>query len=280
MSVRKYPDGSSRYRYGYKNADMLSCYLKSTKRTATNLATQYISKLMFALGLICVFLLIKESNFTIWPIFNDTFIAPILISSEKSAITLSIVTGVLSGLFIWLFDVYLPRSIEQLKQRENFQTVSGKLYSEAESVHQILISSIDPYFKVHILAKDEIAFHSMCDVLSRDNQHSLHFKPASREKFISSLYLYSMYLGELSRCHEIMDYELSIYIQKRDFELRALLAASSSWRKNELIGELIRNHGYMLALLGDSRFMSLHDHSHSWSYEFKMLLAYSRKKSR
>ncbi|EGR0102411.1 hypothetical protein Q2Y28_004311 [Vibrio vulnificus] len=279
VSVRNYKDGSSKYKYGYKKADILSCYLRSAKKSVLNLATQYINKLMFLLCLTCVFLLVKESNFTVWSVFEGTFVEPIFIASDKSAITLSIVTGILSGFFIWLFDVYIPRGIERLKQRENFQTISGKLYSEAESVHKLLTLSINPFFKPHILAKDEIAFHSMCDVLSRDNQHSLHFDTKSYEQFTSSLHLYSMYLGELAKCHEVIDYELSTYIQKRDFELRAVLAASLSWRESELIGELIRNHGYVLALLADSRFMAIHDHSRDWSYEFKMLLANSRRKS-
>ena len=273
ISKKIFEDGSIRYRYGYEKRDVVVCFLKKIIYKAINNFSKRLPSLMFFLFFICFYFLIKESNYTLWSIIDDTFLERYFLASIDSVITLSIVTGILSGSFIWFFDVYIPKSIQRRKKLECLQIVSNEFYKEAQNVHEILSKAIIKEFRSYLLDIDSLNYQSMCDVFLRESQNSLILDEKKLESLNNSFNLYSLYTAELFRYEDLLEYELSLYIQKLNLAIKSFIASSEDLKCQIDIVTFLRLHGDILKLLSDRRFMTLNCNKDRFSYEFKILLA-------
>ncbi|PSV56455.1 hypothetical protein [Photobacterium sp. GB-3] len=174
------------------------------------------TKVMFGLGLLALFTMLKESAIPIVGIFDDTIIENILIHSSYREITFNLSCSLLVGFMVWLFDSFIPNALKLYRRKKSISRWMELVYESKE----LLVMSLDSFakqngcdsYKEFKLLGNSDSKYAMQINLDGSPKVSLY----DINEAISSL---DTSFQELLRCEDIFDYSTNETLDDASYKL-------------------------------------------------------------
>ncbi len=204
--VKKFPDGSVRIRYEIPISKRIYAAIFNSYRNLLNALTKKLSFLMGFVFFLGTFLMVKESDYQMIHLLNDTFLQSLFIKSEnKSDMIMSISTGLFAGFFVWLFDSYLPEFLKLKKCTSIVKVVFPRVFEETERLFNFLNNDI--------LCYETLMFRTV-----QSNARTLSF----------TLKRLDNYITELSSMDKFWDFDTALYFKELELLIKDNIYLSES----------------------------------------------------